>query len=324
MDYILRIILISASLSFLRHFFPFKIIYFDEDCELLETISAIFLSIGIAVYPALLIGALKKAKRVEEQLAEEEGFCRDCGQSGHKRKTNKKCILYNDDSRVWKKRRMDPEDDAKHKRQKKDGQAARHARTLKLSVKKLYQPSAEPKERIIQKFGKDHERFTRCAPFENVVRPAYRQILQQAVAQKSSLLREILTRAYMHFFPKNLLSKQQARRIANQYLYEVVAGGEPALDLWKKHHWNFIKNVSANPGLFIPVLYAILQEFQREHEVASKMGTKTATKLFALTPRPNFQWRFITINEKALRALTGIRSEHPFEIFDLTKYRFLT
>ncbi|KAL1936564.1 hypothetical protein VTP01DRAFT_698 [Rhizomucor pusillus] len=55
------------------------------------------------------------------------------------------------------------------------------------------------------------------------------------------------------------------------------------------------------------------------------MGTKTATKLFALTPRPNFQWRFITINEKALRALTGIRSEHAFgEIFDLTKYRFLT
>ena len=86
-----------------------------------------------------------------------------------------------------------------------------------------------------------------------------------------------------------------------------------------------IKNVSANPGLFIPVLYAILQEFEREHEVASKMGTKTATKLFALTPRPNFQWRFITINENALRALTGIRSEHPFEkIFDLTKYRFLT
>ncbi|KAL1925953.1 hypothetical protein VTP01DRAFT_7231 [Rhizomucor pusillus] len=55
-------------------------------------------------------------------------------------------------------RRMDPEDDAKHKRQKKDGQAARHAAnvnsnvrsicascgwskwTLKLSVKKLYQP----------------------------------------------------------------------------------------------------------------------------------------------------------------------------------------
>mgnify|MGYP007126187531 CR=1 FL=1 len=28
---------------------------------------------------------------------------------------------------VGKKRRMDPEDDAKHKRQKKDGQAARHA-----------------------------------------------------------------------------------------------------------------------------------------------------------------------------------------------------
>ncbi|KAL1931137.1 hypothetical protein VTP01DRAFT_10274 [Rhizomucor pusillus] len=84
-----------------------------------------------------------------------------------------------------------------------------------------------------------------------------------------------------------------------------------------------IKNVSANPGLFIPVLYAILQEFEREHEVASKMGTKTATKLFALTPRPNFQWRFITINEKVLRALTGIRSEHPFEeIFDLTKFRF--
>ncbi|KAL1930308.1 hypothetical protein VTP01DRAFT_1462 [Rhizomucor pusillus] len=54
------------------------------------------------------------------------------------------------------------------------------------------------------------------------------------------------------------------------------------------------------------------------------MGIKTATKLFALTPRPNFQWRFITINEKALRALTGIRSEHPFEeIFDVTKYRFL-
>lgn len=128
-------------------------------------------------------------------------------------------------------------------------------------------------------------------------------------------------------------------------MYEVVAGGEPALDLLEEaplevviimqeikdflkplapQPWS-IKNVSANPGLFIPVLYAILQEFEREHEVASKMGTKTATKLFALTPRPNFQWRFITINEKALRALTGIRSEYPFEeIFDLTKYRFLT
>ncbi|KAL1930307.1 hypothetical protein VTP01DRAFT_1461 [Rhizomucor pusillus] len=77
-------------------------IYFDEDYELLETISAIFLSIGIALYPAILIAALKKAKRVEEQLAEEEGICRDCGRNGHKRKTNKKCILYKDDSRLGK------------------------------------------------------------------------------------------------------------------------------------------------------------------------------------------------------------------------------
>ena len=49
-------------------------IYFDEEYELLEAISAIFLSIGIDLYPALLIAALKKAKRVEEQLAEEEGW----------------------------------------------------------------------------------------------------------------------------------------------------------------------------------------------------------------------------------------------------------
>ncbi|KAL1935028.1 hypothetical protein VTP01DRAFT_4168 [Rhizomucor pusillus] len=321
---------------------------------------------------------------------------------------------------------MDPEVDTKRKRQRKDGQPARHAANVNSNAGSIcascgrsgHSNSASRncinqkpniKERIIQKFGKDHERFTRCVPFKNVVRPAYCQIRQEAVVQRSSLLSEILTRtfwysvsqlildqaitntnpsfpedfkAYWHRFAQNyskirhtlnvsgysdilsaaclemstaytnyitenlqkiveiyilyrleifipnLLSKQQARRIANEYLYEVVAGGEPALDLLEEAPlevpWS-IKNVSANPGLFIPVLYAILQEFEREHELASKMGTKTTTKLLALTPRPNFQWRFITINENALRALTGICSEHPFEeILGLTKYRFLT
>ncbi|KAL1925847.1 hypothetical protein VTP01DRAFT_8096 [Rhizomucor pusillus] len=164
-------------------FFPFKIIYFDEDRELLETISAIFLSIGIALYPALLIAALKKAKRVEEQRV-----LPGLWSKWHKRKTNKKCILHKDDSR---------EDDAKHKRQKKDGQAARHAANANSNAGSICAScgqsghsnaaSRKPniKDRIIEKFGKDHERFT----------PEYQMQLKNAITQKSSWLGQVMLRA---------------------------------------------------------------------------------------------------------------------------------
>ncbi|KAL1928323.1 hypothetical protein VTP01DRAFT_2679 [Rhizomucor pusillus] len=99
------------------------------------------------------------------------------------------------------------------------------------------------------------------------------------------------------------------RKANNDYIYEWIAGGEPAeLDIFAEAPLELIlviqemkvlsmplaprpwttKSMSATPGAFVPVLYAILQEYERKHVAAeySLKPTSTLPKLFALTPIP--------------------------------------
>lgn len=93
------------------------------------------------------------------------------------------------------------------------------------------------------------------------------------------------------------------------------------------------KSMSATPGAFVPVLYAILQEYGHEHVAAenSLKPTPTLPKLFALTPVPKFKQRFISVNDEALRTLLDDTSEpNSYEghcrlfqkVFNTDQYRF--
>lgn len=79
--------------------------------------------------------------------------------------------------------------------------------------------------------------------------------------------------------------------------------------------------LSASPSKFIPSLRYILENYTVEHqenEAAAYIAglsindkriacaTKTLPKLFALFPIPKFQWRFISLNAKALKALVSL------------------
>ncbi|KAG0161903.1 hypothetical protein DFQ30_004962 [Apophysomyces sp. BC1015] len=81
----------------------------------------------------------------------------------------------------------------------------------------------------------------------------------------------------------------------------------------------------------IPVLYAILQEYEREHQQSRDKESKTLPRLFSLAPQPSLHFRFVTVNTKALKALLHIQSDTDDydgnlqifnRVFDLDKYDF--
>lgn len=89
--------------------------------------------------------------------------------------------------------------------------------------------------------------------------------------------------------------------------------------------------LSEQPGKCIPVLYAVLQEYELEHEQNNRNETKILPRLFSLAPQPSLHWRFVTINAKALKVLVGIKNDAAdYEgnlelfntVFDMDKYNF--
>lgn len=120
------------------------------------------------------------------------------------------------------------------------------------------------------------------------------------------------------------LSRENATQIAYDYIFEDVAGGEiswpPCLENGSLDLFMAIVSVrdflaplmpetctlsalAEQPGGCVPVLYAILQEYEREHEQNEEKTPEALPRLFSLSPQPSFHQRFVTINAKALRAL---------------------
>lgn len=150
------------------------------------------------------------------------------------------------------------------------------------------------------------------------------------------------------------MSKEELKKISNDYIHEWIAGGEPAdldgsadaplelilaiqelkdfLQPLAPRPWS-TQSMSATPGAFVPVLRAILEEYEREHAAAENTmkPTPTLPKLFALTPVPTLKQRFIAVNGKALRVLLNDNSESDSyeghcslfqKVFDMDNYRF--
>ncbi|KAG0162048.1 hypothetical protein DFQ30_004197, partial [Apophysomyces sp. BC1015] len=148
------------------------------------------------------------------------------------------------------------------------------------------------------------------------------------------------------------LTKSSASQIAYSYLYEDVAGGEPnwptsvdntslGLLLAVVEIRDFLiplmpdrctlDALSERPGMCIPVLYAILKEYEKEHQQCRDKDSKTLPRLFSLAPQPSLHFRFVTVNTKSLKALLHIRSNTDDydgnlqifnRVFDLDKYGF--
>ncbi|KAL1935457.1 hypothetical protein VTP01DRAFT_4597 [Rhizomucor pusillus] len=121
------------------------------------------------------------------------------------------------------------------------------------------------------------------------------------------------------------ISNNLARKLANEYIYEDLAGGNPTipeelqedgdLDIILAIHTIQISlkdyipepctttEMAANPGRFIPALRFILSQYTLEHEQGNEKTCKTSPELFALTPQPSLHWRFVDIDAATLTVL---------------------
>ena len=144
------------------------------------------------------------------------------------------------------------------------------------------------------------------------------------------------------------------KKIANEYLYEILAGGNPVMPEYLLdatndiNHamtvvWNelipymprpcTIAEMAARPGNFIPALDYILKEFHLEHANAqqqSKSNTRTLPRLFSLAPLPGRNWRFVDIDGATVAGILNMQLPRTHQerldiftkVFDFSKYRF--
>ena len=148
------------------------------------------------------------------------------------------------------------------------------------------------------------------------------------------------------------LKAYQTRRIASEYAFERIAGGQATWPAEVPAHLGLVatvnrlceelealvpkpatkKSISASPGAYLPALKHILKSYEAEHRVAGdakRPASLTLPRLFPLTPQPSLQWRHISLNAEILASL--IQQDPPsapqdynrvFEsVFDLSRFR---
>lgn len=149
------------------------------------------------------------------------------------------------------------------------------------------------------------------------------------------------------------LKHEMVTKIANEYLYELLAGGEPemlqylqssSLDLFMAiitirdsllplmPRPCTTQEMAARPGRSLPVLRAILEEYRLQHSAAAApKSTETLPRLFSLGPSPSCHWRFVEVDAETLAVLLRLSYPRNHEqrlatfkaVFDLDKYGFL-
>lgn len=151
------------------------------------------------------------------------------------------------------------------------------------------------------------------------------------------------------------MQKDIASKFANDYLYEILAGGNPVMPRYLlpcsieignaiQEIWMELmpymprpcttEEMAAKPGNFIPALHYILQQYHDEHQqtphIQEKSNTRALPSLFSLVPLPSRNWRFIDINAETLAGLLKMPVPRTYNqrltvfqtVFNLDKYRF--
>ncbi|ORE21534.1 hypothetical protein BCV71DRAFT_167843, partial [Rhizopus microsporus] len=72
------------------------------------------------------------------------------------------------------------------------------------------------------------------------------------------------------------------------------------------------KNLAASPTKFVPALAVIISELEKLCNEHKDDNTKMPRR-FSLMPTPSMHWQYISINAKALQAITKHKSDGTYE-----------
>ncbi|ORE03562.1 hypothetical protein BCV72DRAFT_186537, partial [Rhizopus microsporus var. microsporus] len=73
-----------------------------------------------------------------------------------------------------------------------------------------------------------------------------------------------------------------------------------------------VKYLAASPAKFVPALAVIISELE-EFCNERKDDKAKMPRCFSLMPTPSMHWRYISINAKALQAITKHKSDGTYE-----------
>ncbi|KAL1929249.1 hypothetical protein VTP01DRAFT_2308 [Rhizomucor pusillus] len=178
----------------------------------------------------------------------------------------------------------------------------------------------------------------------NVIKDAYTNII---VEYFQSRVEKYIIFKLQKFVPAML--KDMASKIANDYLYEILAGGNPVMlqyllpcsieignaiqEMWMElvpymPRPCTTEEMAAKHGNFIPALHYILQQYHDEHQETPHI--QELPRLISLVPLPSRNWRLIDINAETLAGLLKMPVPRIYNqrltvfqtVFNLDKHRF--
>ncbi|KAI8987275.1 hypothetical protein BDF20DRAFT_255001 [Mycotypha africana] len=116
------------------------------------------------------------------------------------------------------------------------------------------------------------------------------------------------------------------REVVNLFCYQEIVGGEPSWPAsihlteevksniiafcqpWKQRMGKRINltTLSVNPGCFVPFLFLINDELEKEHAAHKSYDVRRLPlpRLFSVLPTASIRWRFVTVSVSALSCFT--------------------